>query len=326
MKVFILRLSSVMVTWECLGAVLTGLILCVIIVVTVFGNTLVVCAIATNRTLQTTTNYFILNLAVADLLLGLTVLPFSTSLEVTGSWMFGRILCDMWVTLDVLCCTASIFSLCVISLDRFIGVTRPLERAHILTKRRALRICIALWILSGLISVVPLIGWRETQKSEAGTCAVTNNVGYVIFSNLLSFYLPLLFILVFYFRVYRAATAQVRFLELGSRKTSDVTLRVHFGGTLSSPHRPLNARSNDVTSSNGCSSHANITNSGDAQQRRQAATIRKNRSDVMFRREAKAAKTLGIVVGVFVVSWFPFFFVLPLGELQKRKALVTSRK
>jgi hypothetical protein len=59
------------------GTILTGVVLC-----TVTGNVMVLLAVFVNSHLRSTTNYFIVNLAIADLLLGTTVLPFSASLEV----------------------------------------------------------------------------------------------------------------------------------------------------------------------------------------------------------------------------------------------------
>lgn len=66
----------------------------------------------------------------------------------TGKWIFGPELCLVWTTLDVLCCTASILSLCVISVDRYVGVSRPLSYSRIISKRRVYCLIATTWILS----------------------------------------------------------------------------------------------------------------------------------------------------------------------------------
>ena len=48
----------------------------------------------------------------------LTVLPLNVAYTVLGRWIFGSITCKVWLTADVLCCTASILNLCAIALDR----------------------------------------------------------------------------------------------------------------------------------------------------------------------------------------------------------------
>ena len=104
-----------------------GIALTIIILITLSGNVLVLLAVLVNKTLRTITNYFVVSLACADLLLGLLVLPFSAMLQLEKRWIFGAMFCDIWAATDVLCCTASILSLCAISIDRYIGVTRPLK-------------------------------------------------------------------------------------------------------------------------------------------------------------------------------------------------------
>ena len=86
-----------------------------LVLVAVTGNATVIWIILAHERMRTVTNYFIVNLAVADLLLSAAVLPFSATMEVLGFWAFGRTFCDVWAAVDVLCCTASILSLCTIS-------------------------------------------------------------------------------------------------------------------------------------------------------------------------------------------------------------------
>lgn len=102
------------------GVILTSFFVTAIMVVIVVGNMLVCIAIATEKSLKTVQNWFIASLAVSDFLVGLVVMPFSLAKEVMGYWIFGRFWCEMHSALDVFLCTASINSLCLISLDRWV--------------------------------------------------------------------------------------------------------------------------------------------------------------------------------------------------------------
>lgn len=212
--------------------VIVSILLSCIIILTILGNITVLLAVYLDRRLRHTTNYFVVNLAGADLLLGITVLPLSATLEVLKYWPFGHVLCEIWASADVLWCTASILTLCVISIDRYIGVTRPLQHSSIITKRRAGLIIVFVWLLSGVISVGPLIGWRESSSHHTNDCTVTKQIGYVIFSVAGSFYIPTLIIIIVYVIIYREATRHNKFLNSGSKtiKTGEdngVVLRIH---------------------------------------------------------------------------------------------------
>lgn len=271
-------------------AVVLGTVLAIFIVFGVLGNILVILSVACHRNLRTATHYFIVNLAVADLLLSTTVLPFSTVFEMLGRWVFGRTFCDVWAAMDVLCCTASIMSLCVISVDRYIGVSYPLQYPSIMTERRALLALIALWALSITISIGPLFGWKEQAPEDESICKITQEPGYAIFSALGSFYLPMVVILSMYCRVYVVARRETRGLISGQKTeksdhaTEPVTLRIHRGNATVSEDEALRNRTN--------------------------FTLRL----LKFSREKKAAKTLGIVVGCFILCWLPFFLVLPISK------------
>ncbi|KAF3695990.1 Alpha-1A adrenergic receptor Alpha-1A adrenoreceptor [Channa argus] len=270
-------------------AVVLGLVLGVFIAFGVVGNILVILSVVCYRNLRTVTHYFIVNLAVADLLLSSTVLPFSAIFEILDRWVFGRTFCNVWAAVDVLCCTASIMSLCVISVDRYIGVSYPLRYPAIMTKERALLAVMILWVLSIIISVGPLFGWKEPEPEDESICKITEEPGYAIFSAVGSFYLPLAIILAMYCRVYVVAHRESQGLKEGHKtEKSDsehVILRIHRGNTTVSEDEALRSRTHF------------------------ALRLLK------FSREKKAAKTLGIVVGCFVLCWLPFFLVLPIGSM-----------
>lgn len=271
-------------------AILLGVILGGLIVFGVLGNILVILSVACHRHLQSVTHYYIINLAVADLLLTSTVLPFSATMEILGYWAFGRIFCNIWAAVDVLCCTASIMSLCIISIDRYIGVSYPLRYPSIVTEKRGLLALLCVWALSLVISIGPLFGWKEPAPEDETICQITEEPGYVLFSALGSFYLPLTIILVMYCRVYVVAKRENKGLTSGLKtersRSEEVTLRIH----------RKNAPEARGSTSNPKSKHH--------------FSVRL----LKFSREKKAAKTLGIVVGCFVLCWLPFFVVMPLGK------------
>ncbi|XP_077869823.1 putative G-protein coupled receptor No9 [Saccoglossus kowalevskii] len=136
------------------------------------GNILVILAVGISRKLRSVTNHFIVSLAMADLLLGVSVLPFSATLELLSFWVFGKTWCVIWLAVDVLICTASILNLCAISLDRYIAITRPMSYCHIMSKCRAKTLIAAVWIVAFLISFPPLVGWNERNKDDLTGLAI----------------------------------------------------------------------------------------------------------------------------------------------------------
>lgn len=101
--------------WEALVTIIS---LSTVILITVVGNILVIVSVFTHTPLKITPNFFIVSLAAADLTVSVGVLPLNVVYTVLGRWVFGSFLCKMWLTGDVLCCTASILNLCAIALDR----------------------------------------------------------------------------------------------------------------------------------------------------------------------------------------------------------------
>lgn len=106
------------VDWTDVGMLASLTVLVVINILVVAGNCLVILAVFLSSKLRTVTNLFIASLAVSDLLLGMAVLPFSVTVEVFDTWLFGELWCSVWLAVDVWMSTASILNLCVISLDR----------------------------------------------------------------------------------------------------------------------------------------------------------------------------------------------------------------
>ena len=197
-------------TW--LHIILSSVVVTLIILLIILGNILVIVAIAKDNNLKGLQNWFIASLAVSDLLLGLLIMPFSLANELMGYWVFGDVLCQMWLSIDVLLCTASILNLCLISLDRYWSITRAVSYVRNRTKQRAIIMITTVWLLSAIICFPPLVGWKRPQKKINGfpLCLLSQEPGYVVYSTLGSFYIPLIVMVIVYFKIYLAARERAR--------------------------------------------------------------------------------------------------------------------
>ncbi|KAI8130691.1 Alpha-2 adrenergic receptor [Lucilia cuprina] len=140
--------------------VIASIIVTILMIVIIVGNMLVIIAIATEKSLKNIQNWFIASLAVADFFLGLIIMPFSLANELMGYWIFGSWWCDVHSAMDVLLCTASIMNLCLISLDRYWSITKAVDYLKSRTPARAALMIAAVWIMSALICIPPLLGWK----------------------------------------------------------------------------------------------------------------------------------------------------------------------
>ncbi|CAM9765849.1 unnamed protein product [Lampetra planeri] len=179
-------------------AMLLTLLICLI----VFGNVLVCIAVSREKSLQTTTNYLIVSLAVADLLVATLVMPWVVYLEVVGEWRFSRVHCDIFVTLDVMMCTASILNLCAISIDRYTAVAMPvLYNTRYRSRRRVGVMISVVWVLSFAVSCPLLFGLNNTATRDDDACVIANPA-FVLYSSIVSFYVPFIVTLLVYVQIY----------------------------------------------------------------------------------------------------------------------------
>ncbi|XP_071793558.1 dopamine receptor 2-like [Asterias amurensis] len=293
--------------------IVVGILLTVIGTMTVFGNTLVILAIYRERCLRTVTNLFIASLASADFIIGALVIPFAIYNELRfGKWVFGKPWCDMWHAIDILACTASITNLCVIAVDRYWAITRPMSYPSRMTKKLGVLLIASVWVCSALISFPCIAWWHAVDPPDRPQtdCVFPEDATYLIISSCISFYIPSTMMIFMYAQVYRTAVEQVKVIRSGQRKVSvgpkqgAMSLRIHRGGTLNNNHS-LAGYSNGYNAKN-----SGVTGGGHHHCGAKGAVNNARRSLLAgMNREHKAARTLGIVMGVFIMCWLPFFIV-----------------
>ena len=105
----------------------------------VFGNSLVIGAFYVNRRLRTTTNYFIMSLSVADMLIGSISVPLWVYFYITNDTA-GNPVYEFWLTFDIICGVSSILNMTMISLERCYALLRPIQHRNISKSEYALYI------------------------------------------------------------------------------------------------------------------------------------------------------------------------------------------
>ncbi|CAM9472109.1 histamine H2 receptor-like [Lampetra fluviatilis] len=213
-------------TWRSrAGDITVGSLLSVIDLVTLLGNLVVFVCPVLDKRLRTVTYMFIMSLATADLLVACLVMPFSIIYEVTGRWMFGRIFCKVWISFDVMFCTASIVTLCFISLDRYCSVSAPQRYVRRMSRRRCVAMTAAIWVYSSLISFLPVMrGWNEIPGLDFDSsreCVFVTNRTFAVVASALAFYIPFLVMCTMYFFIYRAS-------RLKAARIMSQTLDIHY--------------------------------------------------------------------------------------------------
>ncbi|XP_061817957.1 adenosine receptor A2b isoform X1 [Nerophis lumbriciformis] len=240
-----------------------------IALLSVSGNVLVCWAVAINTTLKNATNYFLVSLAVADILVGCLAIPFAITISI-------GICLDFYGCLFLACFVlvltqSSIFSLLAIAIDRYLAVKIPLRYKELMTGKKARKIIAILWILSFVIGLVPFFGWnlKDSICGRGNTTADNKtdllrscklkcyfesvvDMEYMVYFNFfVCVLLPLLLMLGIYMKIFTVARMQLRQIEL-------------------------------KCVSNGDSHHHSL-----------------------LQREIRAAKSLSIIVGLFAICWLP---------------------
>ncbi|KAK7915829.1 hypothetical protein WMY93_011590 [Mugilogobius chulae] len=238
------------------------------IIITIGGNVLVCLAVGLSRRLWRISNCFVVSLAITDLLLGLLVMPFSASVELRrGQWSLGGVLCNLYISVDVMLCTSSILTLMAISVDRYLAISAPLSYSRRVTTARVTVATIAIWTCSLAVAFLPVhMGWNTADykvqhldwaigdnQREGQYCLYEWKNTYVIAYTTGTFYLPLLLMTGMYLCIFRVARKQVHRIRAAT---------------------PSFARS---------------------------------ASTAAISKEHKATVTLAAVLGAFVICWFPYF-------------------
>ncbi|KAK9978254.1 hypothetical protein ABG768_020013 [Culter alburnus] len=336
-----------------------------IMLLTIFGNILEIVAVLKCPSLRGPQNFFLVSLAVADILLATLVIPFSLANELMGYWYFELFWCEIVVALDVLFCTSSIMHLCAISLDRYLSISQPVQYVTQRTPRKIKGAIVVVWLISAIISFPPLVAINKTQGGGCPRCKINEDLWYILYSSTWSFFVPCFIMILVYVRIYQIAKKHTRCPPGEPRKDTAGQGSKDQGGVdpanvpnlvasrseaITQPQPPIesqqqkcswrwkdNNKDSSSSSSNveveeghndsGTSSNVGalepghqtssptqtyviITSQGSqlASSKVKPARNPNTRRKAMIAREKRFTFVIAVIIGVFVVCWFPFFF------------------
>ncbi|XP_015214340.1 trace amine-associated receptor 13c-like [Lepisosteus oculatus] len=231
-----------------------------VVFLTVCGNLLVIISISHFKQLHTPTNLLVLSLAVADFLIGVTVMPFTMIQSVESCWYFGDTFCTLYSVLILLLTSVSVSSLVFIAIDRFFAVCDPLLYSTKITVNVIYLVISLSWFLSLLYALSIIYSKGNIDGDEAldtcqGDCLFTFNATWGLIDLVMTFLLPSTFMITLYAKIFIVAKRHARVISSASAQVTS------------------GDRSKSKTS--------NIS-------------------------ERKAAKTLGLVLLVFLLCWIPY--------------------
>lgn len=150
-------------------ATLVLLLFSAIVVVGLIGNSLVVVVVSFNQQMRSTTNLLIINLAVADLLFIVFCVPFTATDYILPYWPFGDLWCKCVQYLIVVTAYASVYTLVLMSLDRFLAVVHPIASMYVRTEKNANTAIFIIWGVIVLLAVPVFYRYGEvTYESMHG--------------------------------------------------------------------------------------------------------------------------------------------------------------
>ena len=265
--------------------IILAIFMTAIIFLTIFGNCLVIISVPTFPALRTRTNFMLVSLGIADLMVGILVMTVALVYEVMHYWPFSDLLCQAWIVLDVMCCTSSMLHLCVISIDRYVAITLPLQYPTLMTMPKVVLLLDGVWTIRFAIAFLPIHFKLNEDGASRGPaildpqCFFIVSRGYALSTALITFYFPLVIMSIIYFKIFKIAHAQAKQIY-AMAAWQQQTVNIINVSMIEVEQSTLSANP------------------------RSAPTMQQKQ-----RKEYKAARTLGLIMGGFCLCWLPFFTI-----------------
>ncbi|XP_051233085.1 trace amine-associated receptor 13c-like isoform X15 [Dicentrarchus labrax] len=210
-------------------AMLIKTLLSCINLLTVTLNLLVVISISHFRQLYTPTNLILLSLAVSDLLVGLTVMPL-TIFSQQSCMFIDKITCTFSYLMSFILTSASVGSMVLTSVDRYVAICYPLRYSSMVTTSRV-KVCVSVcWFCSVVYNLILLkehLLQIDLSNSCYEECVVIINYITGAIDLVLTFFSPVTVIIILYMRVFVVAVSQARVMrsQISALRSNTVTVK-----------------------------------------------------------------------------------------------------
>ena len=270
--------------------------------ITVVANVLVIYAYFTTRALRTYTNYYILNLAILDLIGGLFPMPIYGAYWILGHWPLDIHMCDIYLWVNHTTINATVLSILIIAVDRFRSVVFPIKHFQQRTLKHAIP-----WI--SLCYIIPFFVWTPTifiwpavgGRSFPGfVCQpeYINSFGFSAFAQLELFWVPVIAMIVLY--------AKIIFVykrRMGAKKYEK---KIHVRDTVSDKTDSVIGSVETSKNAAGISEDMSSVPVGDLNSLNGSLESRKLESRRMRLENNRAVRTLTLIFAVFLAAGLPW--------------------
>ncbi|XP_071483572.1 histamine H3 receptor-like [Diadema antillarum] len=303
------------------------LIMSIIVAVTIIGNLMVVLAYIRDRRIkQNVANVLIVNLAVADLLVGALIMSINIHWVLAGYWAFGEIFCKFWSSMDHILSMMSIQSMLLISWDRYCLMTMGMRYKTYQTKRR-LGLYISLcWVICLSVYFSLIFGWTavtgrtDIDYSEECEPEFSVNLTATLIVLVLEFVVPVTILILLNVAVYvnikrrskgvvgqsppNATTISRR---IDSQRRDHVDEYPHNVPTQEERAAPRFVQESTVGASTGGTLEGTVQESSGEGPSRDVATGNADQQERRsFAKHRKAAMVLALLVSCFLLCYLPY--------------------
>ncbi|XP_029645826.1 histamine H2 receptor-like isoform X1 [Octopus sinensis] len=214
--------------WNLPVTVILSIVSIILMVCIIVGNFLVITVILRHKGMRTRTNLFLLNLAIADLLVGMLMAPFTLITIISGRWIFGERFCNVNGFMNALCYITSCHTLMYISVHKYFSITRPFSR--FITISRIFIMVIAAWTWAIFCATMTITGLTSVcfkyGTSQCGPLYPNDKESYIHHTiiQVTVILIPLSVMGFTYISMYREIRAHTKRLQQNTRLRKDTIL------------------------------------------------------------------------------------------------------